>query len=383
MRKYLFPTLLIVGVVIGVSTLILFEFGFASAEQINAYYGKLLQRRALKGISGPHFWKDGKIFWAGDRYLESSGDLGATSTHEAALPASWRAPALSVSEFVLADRDNVYVKVDGQFQKVLTGFRCWYICGSRLKSGDFVIGEYGNRIYRVNAKTGEATLILTKPVEARHFHVTAVDPFTNDIYTSLGDALKKYKKLGDRVTGIMRSQDEGRTWQWINKTIVGSGAISRQPTAIYFDADKIYFGTDSQPHGIFALDRSTGIFKQLFVMDKLFHSLFTDIIKEKGSFWALSHAFGRSYTNKNFGILWWSEDGKTWIPVQIFSRATPGWLHVDDKSHLMSVTFREQNLDGVVFELPDAHQMVEWVRAAPKFTLLDRLFRRTPASEAN
>ena len=102
---------------------------------------------------------------------------------------------------------------------------------SRLRSGDFVIGEYGSRIYQVNAVTGEKTLLLTNPVGTRHFHFTAVDPFTNDIYTSLGDALKRYAGFG--LTGIMRSRDFGKQWDWLYKTTVGSGAIDRQPTAIF------------------------------------------------------------------------------------------------------------------------------------------------------
>jgi hypothetical protein len=277
-----------------------------SSESINSYYGKLLQPRELKGITGPHFWKNGRIFWAGDSYLESSGDFGIAYAHEDALPKSWKGPARFVSETILADRRNVYVKVSGRFQKVLSHFRCWYVCGSQLKSGDFVIGEYGNRIYRVDSKTGEATLILEKPAKARHFHVTAVDPFTNDIYTSLGDDLKEYAKFGDRVTGIMRSQDEGKNWKWLYKTIVGSGPINRQPTAIYFDCEKIFFGTDSKPHGVFILDRASGTFEQAYAMPARFRSWFTEIEKAKGSYWALSRAFAK----KSFGFLWWSGDGK-------------------------------------------------------------------------
>ena len=377
-KKYRSPggvvlaALALAGAVTGVGV---YWYGFTNSEEINSYYGNLLERMELKNVSGPHYWKGGRIIWAGDRYLESATPFDVRSIHEVPLPDAWNGPAWFVSESILADKKNVYLKIGDQFQKVLSGFRCRYICGSQLKSGDFVIGEYGNRIYRVNAKTGEATLILAKPAEARHFHVTAVDPSTNDIYTGLGDALKKYEKFGDRVTGIMRSQDGGESWHWLYKTVVGAGAIDRQPTAVYFARDEIYFGTDSKPHGIFILDRNTGSFEQVFTMSDLFHSWFTKIEKAKASYWAISRAF----SHKGFGVLWWSGDGKDWTAIQIFV-GTPVWLQVNVKDDLLSVGFVERNLNVVAFKLPDTHQMSEWVARGPAFTLLDRLFRRHAAA---
>jgi hypothetical protein len=174
----------------------------------------------------------------------------------------------------LADTSSVYLKLDGGgFHKVLDNFFCWYVCASRLRSGHFVIGEYGSRIYRVDAVRGEKKLFFTNPAGTRHFHFTAVDPFTNDIYTSLGDALKRYAGFG--LTGIMRSQDFGKQWDWLYKTTVGSDAIDRQPTAIFFDGDRVYFGTDSKPHGIFVLDRNENEFEQIFYMSDLLRSWFT------------------------------------------------------------------------------------------------------------
>lgn len=346
----------------------IYTSSFTKPDEINSYYAGLLGRMELKGVSGPHFWKDGKLNWARGRYLESSNDLGATSAHEFALPDSWSGPALFVSDSILADRNNVYVKVGDQFQRVLSDFRCWYICGSQLRSGDFIIGEYGNRIYRVDAKSGEPTLLLKKPAEARHFHVTAVDPFTNDIYVSLGDALKRYKKFGNRVTGIMRSQDGGENWHWLYRTIVGTGAIDRQPTAVHFEKDKIYFGTDSKPHGVFVLDRATGSFEQVFDMSGLLRSWFTEIKKAKGTYWAVSRAF----SNQGFGVLWWSADGKNWTPIQIFI-GTPVWLQIDAKDDLISVGFFEPDLNVVAFKLPDRGQMSGWVGRGPTITMFDRL----------
>jgi hypothetical protein len=368
-RHWLAGAALVVVVAVGsTASLLVYKCSSTKVAKVNAYYARLLERRELTGVAGPHFWKGGRLFWAGDRYLESSSDFGRTATDEIALPATWSGPARFVSDSILADRRNVYVKIGDQFQTVLSEFGCWYICGSRLRSGDFVIGEYGNQIYRLNAKTGEATLIFEKPPEARHFHVTAVDPFTNDIYTSLGDALKKYQGFGDRVTGIMRSQDGGETWEWIYRTIVGAGEIDRQPTAVYFERDKIYFGTDSKPHGIFILDRKTGAFEQVFEMNDFFHSWFTTIERAKGSYWAVSRAF----SNKGFGVLWWSADAKDWSPIQMF-HGTPVWLETSEPDDLLSVGFVERDLNVVTFKLPDATEMTRWVSHGPSITMLDRL----------
>ena len=359
----------LIGIVIA---LLVYEYGFTSPEQINSYYRELLHKRELKAVAGPHYWKNGRIFWAEEHYLKSSSDFGNTSRNEIALPKSFNGPARFVSEHILADKSSVYLNINDDYRKVLGDFRCWYICGSQLNSGNFVIGEYGNRIYQVDAITGDATLLLQKPLEARHFHVTAVDEFTNDIYTSLGDALKKYEKFGDRITGIMRSQNGGNTWQFISKqNVLHSQDIYRQPTAVYFDKQRIYFGTDSKPHGIFVLDRNNGKFEQLFSMSSLYRSWFTNIVKFKESFWAVSRSFGKD----NFGLLWWSGDGNRWTPVQIY-RGIPMWLEIDDDHDLMSVGFFDKNSNVIVYDLPDPGQMAEWVSRGPAITLLDRLFRR-------
>jgi hypothetical protein len=336
-----------------------------------------LNPQQVVGARGPHYWKDGTIYWTERRQVRSSAELGVTSRIELELPDWFQGPARFISESILADKSNVYLNVgDRHYQRVLEDFLCWYVCGSQLGSGDFVIRAYGDHIYRVDAATREKTLLLTKPAEARHFHVTAVDPFTNDIYTTLGDALKKYKGYG--VTGIMRSRDSGKTWNWLYKTTVGSGAIDRQPTAIFFDKDRIYFGTDSKPHGIFVLDRNTDRFEQGFFMSDLLASWFTAIVRKKGSLWALSRAFGKD----DFGVLWWSGDGSQWTPIQIFA-GLPIWLEADEEHDLMSVGFVIENENYSVIEnakiiamnLPDYDSIAEKVRTGPTPSLLDSIFR--------
>jgi hypothetical protein len=175
----------------------------------------------------------------------------------------------------------------------------------------------------------------------------------------------------------MRSHDFGKRWDWLYKTRVGSGAIDRQPTAVFFDKDRIYFGTDSKPHGIFVLDRKKDQFEQVFLMSDLLRSWFTAIVRKRGSLWALSSGFGRD----DFGVLWWSGDGSKWTPIQIFA-GLPIWLEADEQYDVISVGFViknknyhvTKNAKVVAMNLPDYDTMVEWVRRGPDITLLDRMF---------
>jgi len=368
-RAYRFLIWALIGVLIaGLGALALYTYGGTRLEAINAYYGDLLGRTELTGVRGPHYWQGQNVVWAGRRDVKTSGDFGVTATDDAALPESFRGPARSISESIWADKSSVYLRQGDGFKRVLADFKCWYVCGSRLDASDFVIGEYGSRIYRLDAKTGETRLLFEKPAGTRHFHFTAVDPLTGDIYTSLGDAHKA------KVTGIMRSQDGGETWQWLDKATGGSRATHRQPTAVYFDKDAIYFGKDNRPPGILVLDRKTGRIEQVFTMSKFFKSWFTGITKVKGSFWAIS----RSFTNKadpSFGLLWWSGDGKTWVPVQFFTDA-PIWLQTGQEGDLISIGFLRKDSDVIAFKVPDRAEMAEWVERGPSVALLDRLLGR-------
>jgi len=357
----------IVSALIAGSTCVLYIYGSTRIDAINSYYGRLLDRRELEGVYRAHYWKDGTIFWVGRRHLRRSDDLGITAANDIALPESFEGPARFISESILADKWNVYLRQGDQFKRVLRNFRCWYICGSRMQDGDFVVGEYGSRIYRLDI-TGQALLLLEKPPETRHFHFTAVDAFTNDIYTSLGDAHKS------SVTGIMRSEDNGKTWRWLHRAKDGLRETHRQPTAVYFDKDLIYFGADNRPNGIFTLNRNTGQFEQAFVMDKFFKSWFLAITKAKGSFWAISRSF-TNWPDRSFGVMWWSADGKNWIPIQIFEDA-PVWLQTSAKRNLISVGFLRKDSNVVAFKLPDAAQMAEWVSRGPTITFVDRLLGR-------
>jgi hypothetical protein len=202
------------------------------------------------------------------------------------------------------------------------------------------------------------------PPETRHFHFTAVDPYTNDIYTSLGDVHKA------KVTGIMRSQDQGKNWEWIHRARSGLREAHHQPTAVYFDRDTIYFGSDSRPHGIFTLNRHSRKFEQVFTMSKNLKSWFSAITKVKGSFWAISRSF-TDLPTPSFGLLWWSGDGRDWLPIQTFEDA-PVWLEADDEN-LISVGFWG-NSNVAVFDVPQALQMADWISRGPKITLLDQFF---------
>jgi len=77
---------LIAFLIAGVGASALLAYGSTRLEDVNAYYGKLLHRTELSAVHGPHYWKDGNLFWVGSGYVKTSGDLGATSSNDMALP---------------------------------------------------------------------------------------------------------------------------------------------------------------------------------------------------------------------------------------------------------------------------------------------------------
>jgi hypothetical protein len=173
----------------------------------------------------------------------------------------------------------------------------------------------------------------------------------------------------------MRSQNGGKTWQWIYRTRGAPREAHVQPTAVYFDKDKIYFGKDNpRPPGVFVLDRATGKFAQVFVMSKFFKSWFIAIAKMKGSLWAISRSF-TDLPKPSFGLLWWSEDGNDWVPIQIFNDA-PVWLETDDKRGLLSIGFLRKETNVTLFDVPETQQMAKWVGEGPSISWLDQSFGR-------
>ena len=98
------------------------------------------------------------------------------------------------------------------------------------------------------------------------------------------------------------------------------------------------------------------------------------IYSDNASFWAIS----RSFTNPpepSYGLMWWSGDGKNWLPIQFF-RDAPIWLQINDERDPISVGFLRNDSNVIAFNLPDAPQMAEWVSLGPTITLLDRLLGR-------
>jgi hypothetical protein len=260
-----------------------------------------------------------------------------------------------LSKEVLADAENVYYRDGGVFRHILGGFTCWYECASTLLGGALILGEYGERIYKYDPKTSRLSLLFKNPEQTRHFHFSTVDPFTDSIYSSLGDSHTHW------VTGIMRIDKSGKDWDWIH---VARGALQsnhRQPTAVHFEESRIIFGSDDPPHGIFAMDRGGKKIRQMFLMDQASKSFFTGIIRTGNSYWAISQSFSQK---PEFGVLWWSDKGDSWHPVQYF-QDKPFWLRSDDDYRYVSVGFASGASRIALYDVPDSRQFVKFVEGQP------------------
>jgi hypothetical protein len=68
--------------------------------------------------------------------------------------------------------------------------------------------------------------------QARHVHLTAVDPYTKDIWFGTGD--------NDNENFLMYSQDNGKTWN-----VLGTGSQEWRTLSIWFTKNYIYWNMDS------------------------------------------------------------------------------------------------------------------------------------------
>ena len=99
---------------------------------------------------------------------------------------------------------------------------------------DFLyIGEYGPKqpglsknVWRYNVSSGEWKVIFQAPVHSEsHIHRVAVDPYTTNLWVTVGDTRKN--------RGVFMSKDQGVSW---------TQARDSQATGVAFSADRIYWG---------------------------------------------------------------------------------------------------------------------------------------------
>lgn len=117
-------------------------------------------------------------------------------------------------------------------------------------NGAIYIGEYGPTIAGVSRNVWKSSdeghswdVVFQAPSrEGVHIHRVAVDPFTQDLWITVGD--------GRDNRGIFRSRDGGRAFK---------RELDSQATAVAFTEDAIYWGEDHRKSGrITRLDRASG-----------------------------------------------------------------------------------------------------------------------------
>lgn len=330
-----------------------------SYEELNSYWSDHLNVIMLPFELRAHFWEEGLIILADDGMVfefDPKGDGVLVELHP--LPDSYQGPARSLGFNHFADKGSVYYFKDGGWLKVLDDYYVWHRGITALGSDHLVIGEYGNRIALFCLEEMDTRIIHSIPEDTTHFHFTAADPYTDHIFTALGDAHL------DKITGIQRSKDLGETWEWVHYTRMGLQDTHRQPTAVCFAEDRILFGTDSPPHGIFSFERGTEELTQLFVMPNILKSYFMDIVSHDGIYWAVSRSFAQT---PQFGVLWTSVCGDKWYPVQVME-GLPHWIGIDRSNGYVSVGFESGN-SGFLLACPGAEEMRLLVEGAPGLSL--------------
>lgn len=169
-------------------------------------------------------------------------------------------PLPSGDVLVVAKRVAYLVGADGEVKSEFRGFR-----GNKpghqgvcvTPDGTVFFGEYTLNMNRENdtalyrsldgGKSFEKILVLDKS-EVRHIHFVKYDPYEDCIWLGTGDE--------DRENKLMRSRDNGETWE-----TVGEGSQDWRAIGICFDEKYLTWGTDAgsvpdQNH-IIRMDRQT------------------------------------------------------------------------------------------------------------------------------
>lgn len=334
-----------------------------SYRQLNKYWQDHLTIFPLNDELGAHYWESSYIYRptkTGEivRKKHEDGSF-ADDEHVRYLPDDVGGSVKYIDAKGLVATDRALYHWDNaedEWHVVLPSFNVWHRAVNYKDRENLVIGEYGHRIYSVDLKTKKSTILHTKPEATRHFHFTSIDPYSGYIYTSLGDTHKALE------TGLMFSSDEGRTWKWLHRTRRGFESTHRQPTAVYFEPDRIIFGTDSSPDGVFSFDKATNSFSQSYFMPDILKSWFTDIRKVGEVYWGVSRSFGQK---PRFGVLWASVDAKQWYPIQVLDQ-TPMWIE-ENGSGVLSIGFTSG--PGLILTVPDKSAMSALLLDSPPLTL--------------
>ncbi|MDJ0955714.1 MAG: hypothetical protein QNI91_02580 [Arenicellales bacterium] len=182
------------------------------------------------------------------------------------------------------------------------------------KNGNLYVGEYGptepdmsKTVWQSPDRGKTWTVAFQAPNRAGvHVHRVAVDPYTNDVWVTIGD--------GEKNRGIHRSTDEGKTWQRV---------LDSQATGVAFTEDAIYWGEDESGYGrVTRYDRNSGTAR--FVLDVSEYGNYSgsayDLVS--GAHGTIYAPFMK-YEDQNHAASLWAGRDATWHQLMILE-SRPG-----------------------------------------------------------
>ncbi len=193
------------------------------------------------------------------------------------------------------------------------GSAIWWSLASN-KKGQFFAGEYGprkeafsNTVWSFDRGQSRWSPVFIAPQKKHtHIHRVAVDPFTDDLWMSMGD--------GPDSRGVFRSRDSGDTWERI---------IDSQAPSVAFTKDAIYWGEDSGKGGIiFRYERATQKTEQVLDVSD-FGSYGGSIYDMTVDADGMVYAATMKYADQNHVATLWKGKDKKWQLVMEFE-SQPG-----------------------------------------------------------
>ena len=176
------------------------------------------------------------------------------------------------------------------------------------KSGNLYVGEYGpaepnmsKTVWKSPDRGDTWTVVFQAPNRTgAHVHRVAVDPYTNDVWVTVGD--------GKQNRGIHRSQDGGDNWQHI---------VDSQATGVAFTETAIYWGEDESGYGrVTRYNRDSGEVR--FVLDVSKYGNYSGSVYDlaAGAYGTIYAPFMKYEGQDHAASLWAGRDA-TWNQLMI------------------------------------------------------------------
>ena len=199
---------------------------------------------------------------------------------------------------------------DGEFEQIKKihggSALSWSLASDQ--SGNLYVGEYGptepnmsKNVWQSPDRGETWTVVFQAPNRAgTHIHRVAVDPYTNDLWVTVGD--------GKKNRGTHRSSDSGKTWQHV---------LDSQATGVAFTEAAIYWGEDESGHGrVTRYDRNSGDVR--FVLDVSEHGNYSGSVYDltSGAHGTIYAPFMK-YGDQNHAASLWAGHDTTWRQLMI------------------------------------------------------------------